>query len=251
MTELKKVITSPVFDECNKVILGRTFNKPTVLSHTTSTLVEAIDFAPKSTISQDDYQLVVAQNTQLKLDNVELKQQVDVLNDGLRLDQEEACKKAYDEAYARGLEDATKEMNSKLVSLETLLGTINDEKQRYLQAMSDELLDVVMVSISKIVGESLANKTFSRAAINHAIQQVTNQQVIEVLVSPQDYEMLVHETSDSPCLSLTYPLVADERVRYGGCIIQLDQGSLDARLEQQLEELKKVLLENQQEGQDV
>ncbi len=68
-----------------------------------------------------------------------------------------------------------------------------------------------------------------------------------VRVSPDDYEALLVE----PVLIEledqrgAIRLVEDPRVMLGGCIVESSRGTLDARLETQIERLKSVLLDVQ------
>jgi flagellar assembly protein FliH len=87
-----------------------------------------------------------------------------------------------------------------------------------------------------MAGQAAASREDALAIVRTAAAQVRETQGLRVRVHPEDAEWLGWQGN-----AAGWNLQADPSVALGGCIVESSQGSLDARLELQLERLRDAL----------
>lgn len=162
---------------------------------------------------------------------------------------EEIYKKAQQEGYQAGLESAKqecqKELNEALEQIKNLLHSLKNLSESLYQEMEDNAAEVVFEAVSKIIGLAATDKQIAYNITREAIEQVKGRDRLIVRVSTKDYEVVKNALGYSGAgelLSKNLSVVADNLVQLGGCLIETEAGSLDARLEIQLQRLKETLL---------
>jgi flagellar assembly protein FliH len=121
---------------------------------------------------------------------------------------------------------------------------VRDARQRYVEDVGDEALEIVFVAVTKILGAGFATREAAVAAVREAIRCCKERGRMLVKVAPQDFELLDahrHELLEGGS-AREVELVADEQVKWGGCVLEGASGNLDARLETQLQRLRDTLL---------
>ena len=98
------------------------------------------------------------------------------------------------------------------------------------------IVEIAFEAIGKILGESLARRDGVQAVVREVIRGVREREHLVVRVSPRDHELLAREgfkpkNGDAQAIEL----LADDRVELGGCLIETAGGTLDGRLETQLQ----------------
>lgn len=167
------------------------------------------------------------------------------LNDKLATVKNEAS----EEAYERGVIDTEKrfeeslpEIEEKLTRLDKLLNKIS-EFNFYTEDRDNEfLVEVIFESICKIIGEKTITKAQVLNVINYSINQINENLSISLYVSPIDFDLIGGEVKNSERPLQKINILPSENIELGGCLIETDEGVLDARLDTQLHELKQLLI---------
>lgn len=159
-------------------------------------------------------------------------------------ERENASKRGYDDGLIRGKEAARLEVAAKLSQLSKLIESCATETALRLDRLDDDLIELVFVAITRILGDAL----MTRAGVEAAIRQVINQQRDETLpltirVSDRDWELLGEAGRADLGQGRSAAWIVDEKVEVGGCLIDGGRGSLDGRLETQLAKMKQALLD--------
>jgi flagellar assembly protein FliH len=158
---------------------------------------------------------------------------------GLRI---EAKDSGYREGYEKGEQEGVEKYREKLNSLNTVIEAISSKKNELMRGAEDAAVELAFAAVGKILFGHIAR----REAVISIVKGLKNRlaydpQQLIVHVSPNEYQALI-EPSPSEC---EFPegirLVADDRVKFGGCIVEADSGNLDARLEIQLQQLLELL----------
>jgi flagellar assembly protein FliH len=112
-----------------------------------------------------------------------------------------------------------------------------------LQSLRSELAELVLVAVAKIMGEQMANPNMARASAEQLLKESGAGTAMRVLLAPLHHEHLMR--SGGAALAWfrdrRLELAADERIQYGGCILETPQGLVDGRFEVQLENLRQTL----------
>ncbi|MBI4196679.1 MAG: type III secretion system stator protein SctL [Deltaproteobacteria bacterium] len=145
-----------------------------------------------------------------------------VLADAVREKEEER-----ERGYREGYEEGQAELAERLVSFEA-------EREKVLAGQEKEIVEMVLEIAEKIVGNQL-----ERGGVASIVRQAVSKAVGERLVihvHPDDLQIL-EAIKDFGSLTL----FGDPAVTPGGCLIESELGTVDARLEIQWKAIRKAL----------
>ncbi len=148
------------------------------------------------------------------------------------------------QGYRDGMESAREALDEELQRLKMLIESLSGEMSKRLSDVEDAMVEVVYASIAKILGEAMQTPDGVVAVVRNTIAQLTRRDKLNVRVSPDDFALLEaarHKLLDG-LDDTSVQLVPDGRVRLGGCLLETESGSLDGRLEVQLQRLSEVML---------
>jgi flagellar assembly protein FliH len=155
---------------------------------------------------------------------------------------------AHEEGYARGVESAReavqREWSALAVRAQTTLDELRAAMTRQSEASAELALQLTFAALGKLLGTALASRDGVQGAVAQALAQTDAQRVIAIRVAPQDLALFAGTEQASGLLSglpRDVTIEADERVALGGCLVETTHGTLDARIETQLDMLLQVL----------
>lgn len=164
-------------------------------------------------------------------------------DEGLRDGYQEGLKKAAAESQST-LQSALDEMRSEqqdlVRQLGELLAVLPGQLHERLAAAEDDMVALCYEVLCRMLGQSMATPEAIRAMFDQVRGQVRAQGQVAVHLHPDDWD-LAH-TCEALCALQGVEWVRDPEVALGGLLLRSPQGSLDARLEVQLEQLKGALL---------
>lgn len=158
---------------------------------------------------------------------------------------------AHREAQQRGLEAAKHEaearsqqhLEQQAAAWKTTAQEMLRQNESSLQALRGELTEVVLAAVAKVLGDQIANPQLVRASTEQLLKECGVGGPIRVLLAPAQHEQLMK--SGGAALAWfrdrRLDIGMDERVRFGGCLLETAHGIVDGRFEVQLEKLRQVL----------
>ncbi len=162
-------------------------------------------------------------------------------------------KKLEIKAYNRGLEDGLnkgrmqilKEVGTELKILKGLIEGAEKLKDELYGKVENDVVEISLMIAARIIGE-IAEKDRNVVVNNakEAIKRASDREVLKIRVSPADYEGLNKKRSELlQCFDGIKSLLieVDESVQPGGCLIETNQGDIDARIESQIKVMKGAL----------
>lgn len=157
-----------------------------------------------------------------------------------------AREEGYREGLQRGRDEASKESKRQIVSVGEILAALRIERQRQLDAVQELAVELAFVAMGRILGDALATREGVIEMVRHALQEEADRHRLKIVrISPDDWNFL-GEAGRAALVEEAgagIQVVADARVKLGGCLLDLERGALDARLEVQLARLKDALLD--------
>lgn len=159
--------------------------------------------------------------------------------------------KAYQEGYKDGLERGTLEGKQQYEAAidhaqSLIMQAEADWKKRILQS-EPYVIELVMEIAKKIIQrELLLDQNAIIGIVQEALKQSSELREITVALHPSDYEVVrlrIDELKRHISNQANLILVPDHSITSGGCMIRTSLGTLDARIDTQLEELKKALMD--------
>ncbi len=149
-------------------------------------------------------------------------------------DREAALKKGYAEGESKGLSLVTE----KLMKLEAI-------RERFYGNAEPEMIRLVMDIAEKVIGRIAAeNPDLIRSVVRQALERALGDR-ITVSLNPEDYRSLMsgeHEFGDVVDRTKRLMFREDEAVAKGGCVVETEVGTIDARIETQLAAIRKALI---------
>ncbi|MHB0912669.1 MAG: FliH/SctL family protein [Armatimonadota bacterium] len=151
----------------------------------------------------------------------------------------------------RQLDTERAEIAERAAGLQTEL---EDRLDRFWIEIEPELLKLSVDIAGKIVRHEVdEQQEFVLGTVKAGLKQLRDRHEINIRVNPGDYELLRNRKDDVACSCdgiRNLEVIDDRRVGRGGCVIESGHGSLDARIETQLGEVERALLEAANDGND-
>lgn len=161
---------------------------------------------------------------------------------------EEARAEGYREGLAQGEQDGRRDWNEQVGRLEKLFDGSQELRAQILDQAEDKIVELVFEALSRLLGSALSNREGVAAAVRQVLAAAREQdRVVTIRLAPADFALLGGSDEGVPkAFRPGAAIVADPRVHLGGCLLDTPQGSIDGRLEIQLERLKNAILEARQ-----
>lgn len=149
------------------------------------------------------------------------------------------------EAYREGTETAIAEFEQNLFE-------VREIRERVWRETEKDLLRLAVRLAERIIGREI--KRDGKAVVDivsAALQNARQQEKLTVRVNPSDLPTVEAELEKFSAATRVRFLdfIADPRVSAGGCLIESEVGTIDARLETQLRVLERALV-SQSEGEE-
>ena len=151
---------------------------------------------------------------------------------------EEAAQKAFEDAKKKGEEEALEKFHTHVLAAVEMRSNVFREAERDILRLSVKLAE-------KIIGRELQNNRETVVDIvTTALQHARLKQKLLIKVNPADLSVAEMEIEKFKSFSRSQfiDITADPRVGAGGCLIESEVGTVDARLETQFRVLKNALL---------
>ena len=169
---------------------------------------------------------------------------------------EDIRKAAYDEGYKqgydRGIDEAKQQIDEELDKARQIVEASYIAKEQVICEAEPFLVRLSLDIAEKVLNRQIeVDQSVIVDMIEKALDQCHDTGVITVLVKP-DYFPLVQDARDELKQYLNniseLKIVPDRTIESDGCIIRSQRGSIDARVDVQLDEIRKVLMEVAKEG---
>ncbi len=174
-----------------------------------------------------------------------------------QLIEQEARNKGYQSGYDRGYsegqakahQDVTAEAAAKneiyREDLHTFIAHIEEERKKNWSRIEPEVIAMVFELAKQVIKEEVtASKTVCLSIIQNALRRVADTNTLRIKVNADDLETVRANRANLLSLIDGIPhieIIEDRRVQPGGSVIDTDAGSIDSRIETQLNEVGETL----------
>ncbi|CAG0993056.1 FliH/SctL family protein [Geobacter sp.] len=156
-----------------------------------------------------------------------------------------------DELYRNGMDEGRRQAERGLAnvfkSLRDGVTALTGLRSRVLKESEEDLLKLAVMIARKIVQQEIAQEPAILASlIAAAVGGCTDRDRVVVRLNPDDYTVVAANRQtflSSLGDDLPITLTPDEGVGPGGCLVETATGTIDARIESQLDEIYRTLLE--------
>jgi len=161
--------------------------------------------------------------------------------------QKKAFAEGLDAGREAGYQEGKVEVNRLIERLHTMIERTMDKREQILAETEQQIVDLVLLmtrKVVKVISENQRNVVTSN--IIHALRKVKGRADVILRVNLADAGLTSEHTKDFLAAAeniKNITVVEDLSVDAGGCIIETDFGSVDARIASQLHELEQRILE--------
>ncbi len=168
---------------------------------------------------------------------------------------QEGYQEGYDAGFASGVQAGEEQARQAMVEERShsaqqateRLATAQRDGQEMILAAEQQIVELSVAVARKILLREIDENPFVVLPIvQGALEKVRDQQVVTVRVHSEDYDLIMHSRHDLQVLiGREQPILvqSDDSVPQGSCLIDSTSGTVDARIDMQLEAIHKVLQE--------
>jgi len=152
---------------------------------------------------------------------------------------------AFNEGFELGLNSGKEHAQVKVRQIGELLENLESQVKELVAEQEDAMVEVVFAAVCKLIGKESSDRRVAIEMVRNAIRELRTLDKLAIRVSPDVYQTLEDHRKElfNSAVPEQFRILADEQVKLGGCILETDTGSLDNRLEVQLQILKETLLD--------
>lgn len=162
---------------------------------------------------------------------------------------EQAQKAGYEEGLKLVHEEIEEDRRRALEQNELIIEEARKTKLEMLRSAEPDIVRLIMAITKKVIARELVTSTDSIInVVREAISHLDSPQNVKVYVNPLELDKLL-EIMDREDLTaigskeITADIKGDNRVTLGGCLIESDSGSVDARIETKISNIEQGLQE--------
>jgi len=157
---------------------------------------------------------------------------------------EEGYKAGYEEGYKEGFEQFKRELDL----IDKVKESLYKYKENLVRKLEPDIVRVAQYIAEKIIRQKINTEPgLILNIVNFALKQVTQLGKVIVYLNPEDYEFLKSNKSEIEDVLKNFDeikLLDDKRIEKGGCIIETENGNIDAQPSSQLKIANRVLTNN-------
>jgi len=158
-----------------------------------------------------------------------------------------ARQEGFSAGHKEGYKEGSAEVQRLIDRLHLMIEKIMDKRVQILSETEQQIVDLVLLMTRKVVKVISENqRNVVKSNIVHALRKVKGRGDVLVRVNMAELALTTEHTKEflaavENVKNIT--IVEDSAVDKGGCIIETDFGSIDARISSQLGELEQKILE--------
>jgi len=157
---------------------------------------------------------------------------------------------AFSQGQALGSEEGRlqgyHEIETLLKDAVRIVETARQERAEIIEQCEKDILELALAVAARVIHtEVTINQDIVLAVVKDAIRKAKDQERVVIRVNPIDFETVAAEKVSLQTLlgrEMGLDIHGDIGVDSGGCVIEADYGTIDARIDTQMDTVKKALL---------
>lgn len=147
--------------------------------------------------------------------------------------------------YKEGLERASVETAQALQVVAKMVREASEQKWKVVHGAEADIVELALEIAEKVIAEHVKVSPATVANVaRKALMLAVERENLAIRVNPDDLETI--KTTREELMSAMdgikkIEVIADRRVRSGGCVIETNAGNIDARVDSQLNEIEQSL----------
>ncbi len=160
---------------------------------------------------------------------------------------QEARQKGYDDGHAEGYESGVAEVNRLVDRMHKIVEAVMQRREEILKDTETQIVELVILMTRKVIKVLSENqKNVVMANTLAALKKVRTRGTVTLRVNLEDVNLTTAHVDEfiqhvENVQGIT--VLEDSTVEKGGCVVETDFGSIDARISSQLGELENKIIE--------
>ncbi|PLS01461.1 FliH/SctL family protein [Neobacillus cucumis] len=171
--------------------------------------------------------------------------------DQVNLELETIRQQGWSEGYDQGRQTAETDYSSKVQLAKEILAKAYKEKEEIIHEAEPFVIELSVQIASKIIQKELETKPeVLIEMIKQNLVYSNERSMISICVSPEDFSFVQAQRNQLLEMlegQIEVKILPEHSIEKGGCVIRTSYGSIDARLDVQLKEIKQALLKTVQD----
>ncbi|MDD2432551.1 MAG: FliH/SctL family protein [Clostridia bacterium] len=179
----------------------------------------------------------------------EAEREAEKLKKKSEIEYEQVKQKAYQEGiqsgYHEGREKGEEEIKSLAAETKKLAQNLSDSKEKYFRENAENIIDLVLTIVQKIVNTIVELKPeIICSIVTSILEEVGAAEKLIIKVNPLHLPYLdAYDRQGQELKTSKLSFIGDPEIKLGGCVLEAENGFVDAQIEEQLLLLKKALKE--------
>ncbi len=200
-----------------------------------------------------DEAAVIKQNAQLEAEKIinDAKAEADRIiaeaQEKSQQDYKKSCDEGFEDGRKAGYEEGNKEAERLVAMLHDIIDKTLARRQEIFDEAEQQIVDMVILvsrKVVKIISEKQREVVMNN--IVQALRKVKGKAAVTIRVNMSEVKLTTEHSKDFIAAVQNIEkisVVEDSSIEPGGCIVETDFGSIDARISSQLSELEQKILE--------
>ena len=160
---------------------------------------------------------------------------------------QEGIQEGYSRGRQEGRQEVEQELDQTVQALASALEEINGLRSRILSRSKQDMVRLARVIAEQVIHvEASTRQEVVLKVVDRAIRSAVQSEEYRVRVNPGDMQVLTENkhlflASISGLQDIVFE--SDEQIAAGGCVVESDQGKVDATLQTQLDKLQEQLMQ--------
>lgn len=158
----------------------------------------------------------------------------------------DACDKAFSEGLREGIDQEKKKLSMAMESVAKLIKDLKILKNEFLKNSEKEIIDLIFLIAERVIHKEVStSKDIIISVLRDTVKNINDREGVKIRLNPKDYNYvmeIVPDFLDKFCDMKNKLIEEDEEIGQGGAVIETYSGEIDARLDHQLDKIKKTLI---------
>lgn len=160
---------------------------------------------------------------------------------------EQAQKEGYQQGIEDGIQKGYREMAESIAYAREMIDLAKQEYGEKIEAAQPVVLELAMKVAGKIIGYELnENESTFLSIVKRAIKEVRNYCDVQLHVHPSQYPFVLSQKDELNAIfpkNTDFYIYPNEDLSENSCVIESENGRIDASVDSQLQEMKVKLIE--------
>lgn len=157
-----------------------------------------------------------------------------------------AAKEAYDRGFSKGVTEGIdrekRELSLAAESVAKLIRELKALKEEFLEGFEKEIIDLVFSIAGRVIHKEVSTgREVALSVLSDAMRNIQEKDGISIRLNPEDHRYIMEAKPDFLDSFGDIRIEKDEEIAQGGAVIETHSGTLDARLDQQLNKIRESL----------